>query len=647
MSDSSTEETPLKDKPAMSGTSSTRKTAPSLASPFPASKYKYLAVWRRAYFRIRLKKALSSLNNEIIIYGTSNEVFDVGTYEEIMKAKKMKEKKTTTVNVALHWYLLSPNSPYLYIWNIIIGLLLIYTATLMPYRIAFSDPVYFDAFTIFETVVDFLFIKDILVNCVTTYKTDKGVYEKSFRLIFLSYLKTWFIIDVVSSFPMGLVEYSMGLDPDKSNNKANRFARLARLPRLYKLLRILRISKLSRVYKGNPFYEKIEDWFDVNGRFLRFFKFILTIALFVHFFACFFYFAARMEGLSTDTWVFQLGYQDKTKGSLYLISFYWAFTTIATVGYGDIHAYTEVEMVVCITAMAVGVGVYSMIISSITSLLSSIDVREAEISNKVKAANDFGEEAGLNRETINKIRQVITYNASVFSVDNIRILESLPKTLKFEVVLQMYNGIAKCMPLFMKKDSSFLVFVMPRLKPLLLEAYEEVYEEDDSSEDMFIILKGRVSFILGKNADYKCYLKGTNFGEVEILANCKRIDTAIVMINTELLVMTKQSFNEMLDEFPSEKIQLRMIAIERLKRNHGAKVNAMRMLKRSAADIEAEKNKHYEILMAFETAEKIVNQNKSLVRLQTLDRELYETLGHLEECVRDLNASRPVSRGKR
>jgi hyperpolarization activated cyclic nucleotide-gated potassium channel 1 len=578
---------------------------------------------------------MSQLNNDIIIYGTSNEVIDVGSYEEIMRAKDLKAK-STLLTQKIPWYILSPKSAYLYGWNIVVAGLLVYTATYMPYRIAFEDPVYFDTMTTFELMMDMLFIKDILVNCVTTYVNDKGQLEASIKVIMVSYLKSWFVIDLISSFPMGLLEFSLGLDTGTSP-KANRFARLARLPRLYKLLRILRITKLSRIYKGSPIYEKLEDWLDINGRFLKLAKFILSIALFAHFFACFFFFAAKMEGMSPDTWIYQMGYQDWSHGKLYLASFYWAFTTISTVGYGDIHAFTEIEMIVCIIAEAVGVGVYSMIISSVTSLLSSIDFREAEIANKVKAAEDFGVETGLNRETINKIRQVIKYKASVFSVDNLKILEEMPRTLKTEVVLQMYNGIAQVMPLFKNRDSSFVVFVLPRLVPLYLEQDDEVYEENDAADDLFIITKGRVHLTLtAKKVDFKGYLKGTHFGEVEILANCKRIDSALAMSIVELLTLSKPEFGEMLMEFPEERLRIREVAIERMKRNHAAKIVAMQAMEVPEEEVQREKVKHYKLLMGFETAEKMAVADQSLMRLKTLGCELRESMHMMETELKDL-----------
>jgi hypothetical protein len=62
--------------------------------------------------------------------------------------------------------------------------------------------------------------------------------------------------------------------------------------------------------------------------------------LFVHVMGCLWYFLAKYDGLSPDTWIVRYGIQDASKSEIYLSCAYYIFTTITTVGYGDIAPYT-------------------------------------------------------------------------------------------------------------------------------------------------------------------------------------------------------------------------------------------------------------------------------------------------------------------
>lgn len=86
-------------------------------------------------------------------------------------------------------------------WNIIIMLLLIYTATFLPLRTAFFDddpPGLFE----FELIIDILFFIDVYVNFVSAY-VDKntGFIEVSFKKIARAYITSWFFMDLTACIP--------------------------------------------------------------------------------------------------------------------------------------------------------------------------------------------------------------------------------------------------------------------------------------------------------------------------------------------------------------------------------------------------------------------------------------------------------------
>ena len=59
--------------------------------------------------------------------------------------------------------------------------------------------------------------------------------------------------------------------------------------------------------------------------------------------------------------------------SLYLVSFYFVTTTVTTVGYGDIAANNHVERVFAIFMLFVGVGTFSFVSGSLSSIITNYD----------------------------------------------------------------------------------------------------------------------------------------------------------------------------------------------------------------------------------------------------------------------------------
>ena len=60
---------------------------------------------------------------------------------------------------------------------------------------------------------------------------------------------------------------------------------------------------------------------------------------------------------------------------MYVASVYWAVTTIATVGFGDIHANNDLERILSCMWMILGAGFYSFTVGSLSNILSALDTR--------------------------------------------------------------------------------------------------------------------------------------------------------------------------------------------------------------------------------------------------------------------------------
>lgn len=108
-----------------------------------------------------------------------------------------------------------------------------------------------------------------------------------------------------------------------------------------------------------------------------------SVLLLVHLMACFWFLAAKIDGFTPDTWVVRTGIIDESHFSQYLYSVYWAFQTLTTVGYGDISAVTTVEMILALSWMIFGVSFYSFTIGNLSSIIASIDEKNAVLQSKI------------------------------------------------------------------------------------------------------------------------------------------------------------------------------------------------------------------------------------------------------------------------
>lgn len=100
--------------------------------------------------------------------------------------------------------LINPESSFVRIWSVTIMVLLLYTATLMPYKISFLEKSSL-GWTIIDTLIDLLFLADIGINLNTPYFDKKSRLVTRRISIFTNYLFGWLLIDLASSIPIDLV----------------------------------------------------------------------------------------------------------------------------------------------------------------------------------------------------------------------------------------------------------------------------------------------------------------------------------------------------------------------------------------------------------------------------------------------------------
>lgn len=90
-------------------------------------------------------------------------------------------------------------------WDWVILILTFYTAILVPYNVSFKTRQNNVAWLVVDSIVDVIFLVDIVLNFHTTFVGPAGEVVSDPALIRMNYLKTWFIIDLLSCLPYDVI----------------------------------------------------------------------------------------------------------------------------------------------------------------------------------------------------------------------------------------------------------------------------------------------------------------------------------------------------------------------------------------------------------------------------------------------------------
>ena len=175
-----------------------------------------------------------------------------------------------------------------------------------------------------------VFFVDLVLNFREAYLDDDSFEVRDGKLVVERYLKGWFLFDFLSTVPLELV-LSAVVPPD-----------------------VVRFLIYNRVFRWLSLQRKTNYLF-IN-EVSRLVKLLFMFFYLAHLFACTFLAVSQIsEG---DRWIDIANVANEEISTQYLVSLYWAFATIGTVGYGDISPVNSYERGFTIICFFVGSVLY-------------------------------------------------------------------------------------------------------------------------------------------------------------------------------------------------------------------------------------------------------------------------------------------------
>ncbi|XP_054903441.1 potassium/sodium hyperpolarization-activated cyclic nucleotide-gated channel 4 isoform X2 [Poeciliopsis prolifica] len=198
-------------------------------------------------------------------------------------------------------WIIHPYSDFRFYWDLLMLLLMMGNLIILPVGITFFRDENTPSWIIFNVVSDTLFMVDLVLNFRTgIMKEDSTEILLDPRAIRQKYLKTWFLVDFVSSIP---VDYIF-LMVDSLDSEVYRTARALRIVRFTKILSLLRLLRLSRLIRYIHQWEEIFHMtYDLASAMVRIVNLIGMMLLLCHWDGCLQFLVPMLQDFPSDCWV--------------------------------------------------------------------------------------------------------------------------------------------------------------------------------------------------------------------------------------------------------------------------------------------------------------------------------------------------------
>lgn len=244
------------------------------------------------------------------------------------------------------------------------------------------------------------------------------------KKIAVRYIKTWFLIDLVSSFPFDYVVSSATSLESGRLLSASRALRVLRMAKLLSLLRLLRISRLVR------YIHQYEEILNVTRSVVRFINLISLMMLVAHWNGCMQFLVPVLDDFPDDSWVMILGLRDKEWTEQYIWALFKALSHMLCIGYGRHPPQNIPETCVTISSMMTGATFYALFIAYSINVIQTMDSPGRNYKEKIKQIEQYMSHRKLPTDLRDKITKYYEHRFQGKLFDEEKILVEVSRPLR-------------------------------------------------------------------------------------------------------------------------------------------------------------------------------------------------------------------------
>ncbi|XP_068205687.1 potassium voltage-gated channel unc-103 isoform X10 [Palaemon carinicauda] len=414
----------------------------------------------------------------------------------------------------IHKWTILHYSPFKAVWDWIILLLVIYTAVFTPYVAAFllneqeqarkNHDQYDSPIVYIDLIVDIMFMVDIVINFRTTYVNHNDEVVSHPGKIALHYLRGWFLIDVVAAIPFDLLlvtdsephataSTERDLEQEADDEKTTTLIGLLKTARLLRLVRVAR---------------KIDRYSEYGAAVLL--LLMATFALIAHWLACIWYAIGNAErpGLPHKIgWLDHLAnathqyyYSNNTGGpslrAKYVTALYFTFSSLTSVGFGNVAPNTDAEKIFTILVMLIGSLMYASIFGNVSAIIQRLYAGTARYHTQLMRVKEFIRFHQIPNPLRQRLEEYFQHAWSYTNgIDMNLVLKGFPECLQADICLHLNRLLVQSCPAFEGASPGCLRALSMKFKTTHAPPGDTLVHKGDVLTSMYFISRGSIEIL--------------------------------------------------------------------------------------------------------------------------------------------------------
>ena len=436
------------------------------------------------------------------------------------------------------WIISRENWPYGY-WYSWMSLMISYSTIMTAFFLAYDSPGRFMVYV--DRLVWLMFVVDLCLEFFVDYKDEDDTVVESMSEIAITYLKGWFVLDLIAVIPLSEFGYA----------EAEYYLRMLRILKVKRGLSLFDGSFIGPIILGiaKPKVPAERHRLSIYIRYLISFIQIFAALIFTTYVlgAFFFWWAEATEDVAnpwnkhfSDFFIMQ----NPTPLQEMLRSWYFLVTTLSTVGYGDYYATNMLEKSMLIFILLIGISQFSLIVGQFNGLVAEFDRMNDKdtnmddliawmasidaVQNHIPAAlrakilrhYEYYWEHDRLRDLALPWWEAETLDSLVTPQDPY--LTMLPKGHREAILNHLFADFGVKFSIFFKKNVEFRMDLTPYFQPRLFQPSHYLIRKGTIVDEILFLIKGEVACGVLTEKSFKpviFYKNSAIIGDIEALEN--------------------------------------------------------------------------------------------------------------------------------